>query len=268
MIEQENISRVSEGDITYWSPTVSGQPAKITKKFTFDRPIAEAFLDVDYIYIDSFAGTGRGSLWASKDGINWVLLVDAPTSSFAAGYGFNNSLPQPLMGSKELWIQARLQSDSGWTIMSQFLRYDTSWRTNNCFDLKIRLTQPSPSFVPNTETGLIFLDSDGDGQTDATELAAGTDPYNPNSRFTLSLSTAAAPAMRTQSTGEVADAAAGQGIVLTWSSVPGKVYKIQKSTDLRNWSDLSEIPAEPAPATQTRVEVISPDPKAFYRIGF
>jgi len=110
------------------------------------------------------------------------------------------------------------------------------------------------------------LDSDGDGQTDATELAAGTDPHDANSRFTLSLSTAAVPPIRTQSTNSGTDST-GQTIVLTWNSVPGNLYEIQKSTDLRNWSSVGQIQAEPAPATQTTAQVATTDSKAFYRIG-
>jgi len=56
-------------------------------------------------------------------------------------------------------------------------------------------------------------------------------------------------------------------MVLSWPSVAGKVYTIQKSTDLKNWSTIGQIDAEPAPATQTSAEVSAPDPKAFYRVG-
>ena len=53
----------------------------------------------------------------------------------AAGYSYSQNLPASLLGSKELWIQARLLSHQGAAFSAQFLRYDPNNRTNNCFDL-------------------------------------------------------------------------------------------------------------------------------------
>jgi alpha-tubulin suppressor-like RCC1 family protein len=147
--EQQNAARVSEGNITYWSPINNGVEAKVTQKFTFDRPIVAGFLNTDYIYIANFSGSsyGSGSLWGSTNGSDWLKLVDAPRPGIiAAGYGFNTNLPSPLLGSRELWIQARMVSQ-GWNIMAQYLRYDVAYRTNNAFDLKIRLA-PADSVAP------------------------------------------------------------------------------------------------------------------------
>jgi len=248
VFDQQNIARVSEGGITYWSPAAGGQEARLTQKFVFNRPTASAFLHINYIYVASFSGAGSGSLWASKDGNEWTQLVDAPTPSFAAGYGFNDYLPKNLMGSNEIWIQARLQS-SGWNIMAQFLRYDAAWRTDNAFDLKVRLdshdtsppiitligsnpleiykgsafTDPGAAVTDNrdatraitgngsVDTGTVGFysltytttdaagnlaapvtrtvsvvldpaaDEDGDGLTNGTEIAGGTNPYQKDS---------------------------------------------------------------------------------------
>ena len=144
--ESPNAARVSEGAITYWSPIANGIEAKVTKKFTFERPTVAGFLNIDYIYIANFGSGnfGNASLWASKDGTNWSKLVDAPKSEgIAAGYGYSSLLPNAVLGSRELWIEARMISQ-GWNIMAQFLRYDASGRTNSAFELKIYLAEASP----------------------------------------------------------------------------------------------------------------------------
>jgi len=204
-----------------------------------------------------------------------------PTDNVGRGMAYDQPLPGELLGGTDLWIQVRLvvteAPNSSYTT-AQFGRGSAA-NTQRIFEVKIDYDGVFPQFA-QASTGLnqvtalnspaagyaTNLDSDGDGQTDAMELAAGTDPNNANSRFTLSLSPATAPVMRTQSTGSGTNPA-GQAIVLTWSSVPGKVYELQKSTDLRNWSSAGQVQAEPAPATQTSVEVSAPDPKAFYRVG-
>ena len=70
-------------------------------------------------------------------------------------------------------------------------------------------------------------------------------------------------------------------VTLTWNSLPGKSYAIQKSTNLQNWDDLdfihTEIP-QPAPITAGPDEwsmthtasdpsMNTPEqPKAYYRV--
>ena len=140
VVEQSNMARKSEGNITYWSPVTNGSEARLTQKFVFPQPTESAFLNIDYIYIANFSSTsyGNGSLWGSKDGTNWIQLVNAPRpAGTALGYSYSTNLPASLMGSGQLWLQARLQTQ-GVNNMAQFLRYDASWRTNNCFDLKVR----------------------------------------------------------------------------------------------------------------------------------
>jgi len=72
----------------------------------------------------------------------------------------------------------------------------------------------SPSVRSLTATG----DEDNDGQTNADELIAGTDPLNANSRFEIE-TIVATPNETT----------------LTWTAVPGRTYTVQACEDLTSW---------------------------------
>ncbi len=97
-------------------------------------------------------------------------------------------------------------------------------------------------------------DDDADGATEAEETLAGTDPRSANSR------------LRVQST-----EMDGGRISMTWASVGGKTYKLQQSTDLITWTDMSgtqvtatgtttscSVPHNGAPQMFFRVAVVSP----------
>jgi hypothetical protein len=75
-------------------------------------------------------------------------------------------------------------------------------------------SSPSPSVRSLSSTG----DEDGDGQTNADELIAGTDPLNANSRFAIE--TIIATSNET---------------TLTWTAVPGRTYTVQACEDLTSW---------------------------------
>lgn len=97
------------------------------------------------------------------------------------------------------------------------------------------------------------VDSDGDGQSDAAEILAGTDPFDPASVF------------RVQSVGF--DAQDG-GYAISWASVPGITYQVSFRDQLTQgpWQPLGD----PVTATQETMSVLDPDapeiPQRFYRI--
>ncbi len=94
-------------------------------------------------------------------------------------------------------------------------------------------------------------DPDGDGQTNAAEFTAGSDPRDGNSRFALSVSSLA-----------------GDALVLTWTSVPGKIYRIETSTTPGvSWSPLISVPAADSPATSTSHSLTRSGGARFYRIA-
>jgi hypothetical protein len=69
--------------------------------------------------------------------------------------------------------------------------------------------------VARTYTVIDDGDDDGDGQTNADELIAGTDPLNANSRFAIE-TILATPT----------------GTTLTWTALPGRTYTVEAREDL------------------------------------
>jgi len=124
VVAQQNIQRTDEGDgITYWNPVNNGTPASLTQKFTFPRPTAQVFLAAHFSSFNFGSGiSGSGSLWGSTDGTNWVSLLNAPTpAGTALDYYYNTNLPSSLIGSYQIWIQARLQT-TDLNTLAQFQR--------------------------------------------------------------------------------------------------------------------------------------------------
>ena len=146
VVGQQNIQRTDEGDgITYWNPISNGTPAFLTQKFTFSAPSTEIYLSTDIASFNLGDGlSGSGSLWASTDGANWTQLLDAPTPA-SGGYGYNYTadLPSSLLGTDQIYIQARLET-SGLNIAAQFNREDGV--NNPIFALNANVV-PEPSSV-------------------------------------------------------------------------------------------------------------------------
>jgi hypothetical protein len=274
--------------LTYWGPTANGVDGALTYRFPASQPIRAARLktgtDTYNFPWPGYFGSGKGwsSIWGSKDGSSWVQLMDnpMPTDNVGRWMAYDQLLPSSLLGGTDLWIQIRLRvteaPNSSYTT-AQFAR-GSSANSQQIFEVKLdydglipetsqaainstRLTQSSSSASGYSSS----LDSDGDGQTDATELAAGTDPGNANSRFTLRMSSGdAGPAIQTLATGN--GARTSRVMTLTWPSVPGKIYTIERSTDLISWPVLDRVEGA-AGASSTSYEVMADGVRAFYRVG-
>ncbi len=95
------------------------------------------------------------------------------------------------------------------------------------------------------------LDSDGDGMSNLAEFRAGTDPRNPASAFRV---TSLAPA--------------GPGaMMIAWQSVAGKNYTVERSVDLQSFATVSgSVPAAGAQTSFTDSAVPPGAPKVFYRV--
>jgi hypothetical protein len=120
LIEQTGIKRYSEWQnppITYFGPSGNDQEGFLTYKFLFDGPTQDARVKIS-LSAWNFnvggaygSGTGEASAWASKDGSNWVNLIDLPTpsTSFSDGKTFEDMLPSSVLGSTEIYIQIRMK---------------------------------------------------------------------------------------------------------------------------------------------------------------
>ena len=127
LVAQSNVQRVNEGIVHYYCPLTLGTPASLTYHCSLAGPISDAHLFA-HLASYNFGGgsSGFGSLWGSTDGSSWQLLMDAPTPGrIDQGYFYDQSLPAPLLGGNDIWIQARMQS-SGSSIFSQFSRTDVT----------------------------------------------------------------------------------------------------------------------------------------------
>jgi hypothetical protein len=291
LVSTSNVRKYSEWQsppLTYWGPTANGVDGALTYRFLASQPIRAARLktgtDTYNFPWPGYFGSGKGwsSIWGSKDGSSWVQLMDnpMPTDNVGRWMAYDQLLPSNLLGGTELWIQIRLRvteaPNSSYTT-AQFAR-GSSANSHRIFEVKLdydglipetsqaainstRLTQSSSSASGYSSS----LDSDGDGQTDATELAAGMDPSSANSRFTLRMSSGeAGPAIQTLATGS--GASTSRVMTLTWPSVPGKIYTIERSTDLISWPVLDTVEGA-AGASSTSYEVMADGVRAFYRVG-
>ena len=104
--------------------------------------------------------------------------------------------------------------------------------------------------LTTTDTPL-NTDTDKDGATDADELAAGTDPKDPDSVFLLQ------PKVRTTPLGPE----------LKWNSVAGKTYLVQRTPALGQAFETVSVPTPATPPLNTFVDKTAPLGEGFfYRI--
>ena len=97
-------------------------------------------------------------------------------------------------------------------------------------------------------------DADRDGYTNQQEYLTGTDPLNANSFLRL---------------GEVAQRslASGGGVAVSWASVDGRSYTVERSYNLTDWSVLqSNVAATPPLNTVVDLDV-PPQGRGFYRLS-
>jgi hypothetical protein len=98
-------------------------------------------------------------------------------------------------------------------------------------------------------------DADGDGQTNHGEYVAGTAANSSTSVLTIT-SVQGSPA----------------SLTLTWTSVPGKTYRIERATGLNPWTDMgTAYPAAASPGGQTSATLVNPGglpltPRLFLRV--
>lgn len=96
-----------------------------------------------------------------------------------------------------------------------------------------------------------LLDNDHDGLNNLAEYLAGTDPNDPNSYLKIN---------------SIAAATGGGWAQLTWGSVSNRLYSVQRSTDLLNFSPIAEHILATPPVNSYLDTTATNAPEAFYRI--
>ena len=56
------------------------------------------------------SGQGSASAWASMDGQEWINLINLPVpQTFSSGQTFEDMLPESVLGTKEIYLQIRME---------------------------------------------------------------------------------------------------------------------------------------------------------------
>lgn len=150
---------------SYWAAATNGIPATLTFRFPLENQIKSAQFYTNMI-VTNFnndmsigKGIGHGSLWCSRDGKTWLLLIDAvpPDTRAIKTYDYHTFLPAEIFGSKELWIQVRLlasdMKDSTYSV-AQFARKDYSDPNSAVFELRVKYASPARDQVSRKTNGI------------------------------------------------------------------------------------------------------------------
>lgn len=158
---------------------------------------------------------------------NFYILTDldpATTHSFRLAYELTGSQVSPLSEPATGMTWGRDRNHDGLPDDWQILY----WGADSS-------TWPAPS-----------ADADGDGASNLAEFLAGTDPSNAESALRVSI----AP-----TTG---------GLLVQWNALPGSIYQLQTSGDLKSWSDAAG-PAF-APGSVASSVIPGTNSTAYYRV--
>jgi hypothetical protein len=109
--------------------------------------------------------------------------------------------------------------------------------------------------LSDSDPGDARLDADGDGFDAMREYLAGTAPHDANSY------------LRFSEYGLREIPGAGAGFLVSWASLPGRLYNVERSYDLKHWAVVARnVEADP-PLNSVADPSPAPFGKAFYRIA-
>lgn len=102
--------------LTYFGPSANGNESILTYKFEFSGDVVSARARVN-LGVWNFnapgafgSGQGTASAWASTDGQAWVNLINLPVpQTFSSGQTFEDMLPESVLGTKEIYLQIRME---------------------------------------------------------------------------------------------------------------------------------------------------------------
>ena len=142
VISQQNVRKYTEWQsppTTYWAPSANA-PAAITQKFPISGTVTKAHLTADIASFNFGGSRGGSSIWASKDGVQWELLLDNPVPNRIDSYKtYDGYLPASLLGGSEIYIQVRYlteNSPNSSYSLAQFCRSDAA-ATRDVFKIEI-----------------------------------------------------------------------------------------------------------------------------------
>jgi hypothetical protein len=158
VVGQQTVRKYSEWygtpPMSYWGPSANDVATSLTLHFSFLAPTSEISLTAQLDSANNGYGAwGSCSLWGSKDGTTWQLLLDNPTpapGNFVQLY-YNQDVPGALLGSTSFWLQARMQETgalnqapdpSATWAQAQFSRLDPA-NPGNVFQLNV-MEVPEP----------------------------------------------------------------------------------------------------------------------------
>ena len=175
LVEQIDIHKYSEWQsppLTYFGPTHNDTEGKLTYKYSVEGRITSAKVKIKLDTWNFNAGgafgngSGEASAWASKDGTNWINLIDIQTpQKLSESKTFNDYLPENLLGENDIYLQVRMKvkgaPNSSYTV-AQFGRSSAN-STNEVFFIELEYEkelddtqQPSqPTTGVNLSNGLI-----------------------------------------------------------------------------------------------------------------
>ena len=121
-----NAGKVNESGTYYYQP-LSGNtdPGVILYKFSFSEITEGAHLQAGISTFNWTPNSGEGWLYASNNGSDWTELtyVGPPAPSTAHYGGYNSFLLPSVLGTKELWVKAELDTSVSYSRnTSQFSR--------------------------------------------------------------------------------------------------------------------------------------------------
>lgn len=142
-VSSSGMSVRQEGDFIYWYN--SDPTGTRTYHFSFPEKIKSAELLARLYTFHWSYGEGYAFLYASNDGTNWETLTSVypPAHGEYTGGGYNDSLPDSLNGTNDIWIKVVLYSlnDEGERVASntsQFSRaYPSKYPDSKMFELNV-----------------------------------------------------------------------------------------------------------------------------------
>jgi hypothetical protein len=182
---------------------------------------------VDDVGVTGVAAGAGGTVVVSKNIASGTFTLTGPSGSSQSGTGlvntFTNAPPgQYILQFGDVAFFYTPPPQTNTLLSSNTLTFTGTYtfpdvNSNGMSDL---YEQYYFGVVSTNRTRL--TDTDGDGMTDYAEFIAGTDPTNALSNLRIIRSFASNGVMTAQ-----------------WSSVPGRIYEVQTSTNLLEWSPVS-----------------------------